>query len=50
MLPLFHTSQCFEKKVRKELEAIGFLDPTNENNQVIFLFGYSYLPKKKKTQ
>lgn len=34
MLPFFHNSQCFEKKVRKELEAIGFLDPTNESNQV----------------
>ena len=34
MLPFFHNSQCFEKKVRKELEAIGFLDPVNENNQV----------------
>lgn len=33
MLPFFHNSQCFEKKVRKELEAIGFLDPVNENNQ-----------------
>lgn len=25
-LPLYHTSACFERRVRKELEAAGLLD------------------------
>lgn len=43
LLPLYHTSQCFEKKVRRELEAIGFLDPANENNQVRLLSWFQIL-------
>lgn len=38
-LPLYHTSACFERRVRKELEAAGLLDtheiPKEENDEIL---------------
>ncbi|XP_014290402.1 transcriptional adapter 3-A [Halyomorpha halys] len=34
-LPLFHTTACFERRLKRELEAVGFLDGENDDNDEI---------------
>ncbi|KAL1130964.1 hypothetical protein AAG570_012205 [Ranatra chinensis] len=34
-LPLYHTTACFERRIRRELEAIGFLEANNDDTDEI---------------